>query len=184
VAGNKLYTTAAAIFTIAASISGAQAAPPQGSSQNPQSASVSSYHDAISRIDAEILLLNKQNELRNAQRLANPPGRTDADIGVSLPRIINIVTSGTVTTARVSYDSGLVRDIRVGDDIGGGARVHSITESSVSVRVRGKTENLSFLGMPSSVAPSLAGGPMMMPPSAPPSMPPSAPPPVFSSPGM
>lgn len=95
------------------------------------------YLEEMGVLDAQIQLVNKRAELQAA--LNRSAG------SITLPRISTIVVDDAGAVAQVVYESGLIRWVKEKDVIAEDTIVTSITSSSVSAQIKGKTFALRYV---------------------------------------
>lgn len=121
---NKLITTSLVVAVMAATMLPSPVA------------QAKSYLDEMATLDAQIALLNKRAELRNAMQNQNT--------SLELPSIASIIDDANGASAKLVYPNGIIRWVVASDDIGDGAKITSITRNRVVARVGKKTISLPF----------------------------------------
>lgn len=94
------------------------------------------YGDEMDMIDAQIALINKRNELQTALKAASST--------LTLPLVTSVIQDRKGDAAKVVYASGLVRWVKVGDDLGEGVKVKRIDSAGVAVGVGKRDVSLGF----------------------------------------
>lgn len=110
-------------------------------------ASAASYLDEMQTLDAQIALINKRNELQTALK--------GSAMSLSLPMVSSIIEDKNGRVAKVVYENGLVRWVKVGDVIAHGVTVRSINAGGVVASMRKKPVPLRFFTEAKSEADSI-----------------------------
>ncbi len=129
------------------------------------------YLDEMARMDAELQLLRKRQEVRQAQDALNGTSASPAQ----MPKVLAIYMSEGRLAAEIMYAHGLVTRVRGGETIPGDIQIVSVGPKGVTVRVAGagKKSVLDYAVRTSvtapveSVIPMAPPAPMAMPAAAP-----------------
>lgn len=98
------------------------------------------YLDDMARMDAELSVLRKRQEIRQAQEAISGVTGTAS----KMPKVLATYMSEGRLIAEIMYDHGLVTRVRGGESIPGDLVVVSVAQKGVTVRANGKKIMLDY----------------------------------------
>lgn len=117
------------------------------------------YLDEMARMDAELAVLRKRQEVRQATEAIT--GATGT--GSKMPKVLATYMSEGRLIAEIMYEHGLVTRVRGGESIPGDLVVVSVEQKGVTVRANGKKTMLDYAVRSAVAAPVESVMPSPMP---------------------